>query len=142
MEFSSKNVLLIVLGAGLLAAVGAFMIYNKPHKDLNALTADVQLSATELYQAFEADETEANERFLGKLVEVDGQVQEMTETEGGGMLVVLREESDMFGVNCSFLPEEMSGTSALEIGSSVLVKGMCSGSTLAGVDLSRCVLVP
>ncbi|MEM7370958.1 MAG: hypothetical protein AAF587_20255 [Bacteroidota bacterium] len=140
MKSSSSTLLFLAVGASIILGVIGFMMFNKQHEDLNAATADMTIEAAELFQAFEQDETSANATYLGKLLEVNGVVQEITETEGGGVLLVLREETEMFGVNCAFLSSEKSAISAIHIGSSAVVKGMCSGATIGGVDLARCVL--
>lgn len=124
----------------LIGASVAVMLYNKQHTDLSASEAEIEIEANALFTAFEADEAQATAQYVDKLIQVSGSAQEITETEGGGMLIVLREETEMFGVNCSFLASEQASLQSIQVGDELRVKGLCSGATIGGVDLSRCIL--
>ncbi len=133
----TKKLLLLLLLAGL--AIGGtvgYMMWNKPHEDLSSATPDFVLDAQALFSDFETDEASANEKYLGKLVEVKGTVQEITETSDGGVSIILKGEMDMFGVNCAFLQHQ-----DFEVGSEITVRGQCSGY-LMDVALARCVTAP
>lgn len=137
---ASKRILALMIIVSLIAASIAVTLYNKQHTDLSTSEADIEIDAMALFSAFEADETKATAQYVDKLIKVSGTAQEITETEGGGMLVVLRDEMEMFGVNCSFLPTEQSAIQSLQIGDKLTIKGLCSGATIGGVDLSRCII--
>ena len=118
----------------------ALYMYNKPHPDLESQEADVQVSSTDLFQAFDADEAAANEQYLNTLIEVAGPVVEVSSLADGGYTVVLGAAEQAFGVNCAFLPADSEGVDKLATGDLITVKGLCAGM-LMDVNLSRCILV-
>jgi hypothetical protein len=135
----TKKIPILLFALALIGGGIGFWMYNKPHQDLADSAADAQLSASELFASFEQDEAAANQQYLDKLIEVTGQVAEITPTDDGGAVVMLRGEADMFGVSCSFLPEESAAFQALEVGQTTTIRGLCSGY-LMDVSLSRCIV--
>lgn len=133
---------IILIGLALIAiggAIGVFM-YNKPHAELASQKADFTMTASELFAAFEANESEANATYLDKLVEVSGTVGEKTASADGGTNIILKEEGAFSGVSCAFLAESSAALEKVEVGSSITIKGLCTGM-LMDVSLARCVLV-
>jgi UDP-N-acetylmuramyl pentapeptide synthase len=61
------GIVALVIGLGV-----AYYLWNKPHRDIAAEDAAFALTADELFDAFEADETAANAKYLDKVVAVTG----------------------------------------------------------------------
>lgn len=129
-----------IIGSFIAGLLIALYLYNKPHPNLASQKADIQVSSTALFQAFEADETAANDQYLNTLIEVEGKVAEKNATEDGGYTLVLGAAEQAFGVNCAFLPADSEGVDQLAVGDQVTIKGICAGM-LMDVNLSRCILV-
>ena len=132
-----------LLGIGLLLAliaggIGYFM-YNKPHQNMENAKADVVLDARELFTAFEANETEANQKYLDKVVKVSGLVKEVSTDEEGNVSVTLESGSEMFGVICQMDNLTKQEKTDFKIGEQVTLKGICTGM-LMDVVLVRCVV--
>jgi hypothetical protein len=121
--------------AVVLIAVLALWLYNKPHR-----TADqkpfVSLSATELFKTFESDEASANENYLDKVLEVYGEVIEITQDIDNHTIVVLKSNDPIFGVRCTL----DKGNSHISIGETIHLKGICKGY-LSDVVLTNCIPV-
>lgn len=139
MNSSIRNLILGILIIGLIGGGVGLYLYNKPHADLAAQTADISLSSDALFAAFEADEASANTTYLDKLVAVKGSLAEITSTQDGGAIYILRADDAMFGVNCAFLPDQLPANPP-EVGAEVEIKGLVIGMNM-DVNLSRCVLV-
>ncbi len=136
-----KKVLYLLLFVVLAAAAIGYYLWNKPHETaLNAETV-FRMSAFELYEAFAADSAQANRQYLGKMIEVTG---EMTSSEktGNGMLVFyLKAPSEMGVVSCQMLPEETRVPAPAE---QVTIKGHCNGfegDLLPELEFKDCILV-
>jgi hypothetical protein len=139
----SKNIKysgIAVLAAVLLGAAGGYIMYNQPHQDLADADVAYQLTATELFTQYEADEPAANARYLDQLIELTGTVAEKKPLEEGGGVLLLEAEGAMFGVNCAFQPSESASLAGIKPGQTVRLRGLCSGM-LMDVSLSRCILV-
>ena len=112
-------IVLSVIGVG----IGYYM-YNKPVESLEYKKADVVISADQLIKEYESDETAANEKYLGKVIEVSGKVADITE-EGGKKKVSMETSNPMSAVICEM--EEKMSTGDMKAGDNVKMKGMCSG---------------
>lgn len=119
----------------LIGALIGYQMYNKPHLDLANATADHRLSATELFADYEAGETEANAKYLDKVIRVEGEILNVTTDENGQISLTLDAGGIMGGVICQLDPE-LKETSFSE-GQSVALNGLCTGM-LMDVVLVRC----
>ena len=54
-----------------------FFTYNKPHKDFSAAQTDITLEAAKLYEHYQNDLSDANLKFLDKVLLVNGPVTEL-----------------------------------------------------------------
>lgn len=127
--------LLIPLILGL--AFGYYQ-YNKPHKNLSKSEASYQLTASDLYNEFETDETTANTKYLDKVIEVSGKIQGYTQN-GEVKSISLESESGLFGVICELDGSVANIEEVYEKGMTIRLKGICTGM-LSDVVLVRCIL--
>ena len=54
-----------------------FFTYNKPHKDFSGAQADITLEATKLYEHYQNNLSDANFKFLDKVLLVNGPVTDL-----------------------------------------------------------------
>jgi hypothetical protein len=106
-----KKVLIAVLILGALALGGYFYVFHKPHRDVQAEEASIELNSAELLSSFENDMAAANEKFLEKTIAVKGLIQEVQ----GNMLILEP------GVICNMVEGFDAG--AAKPGNKVIVKG-------------------
>jgi flagellar basal body-associated protein FliL len=67
------KILIALILIGIIAGIlGYFFVYNKPHKDYSKAKAEISLTAEELYKSFIENTTEAEQRFNGKVLEIEG----------------------------------------------------------------------
>lgn len=133
-------VLILVLAGGW---YGYRKVFGKV-ESLQNVQADVTLPAAELLAAFERDSAAANKRFLEKNIETTGRVRSV-ESEERSATVVLGEEGSMSSIRCSMDSSFVQQATALKEGSTVTIKGYCTGfnmDELLGSDviLNRCVV--
>ena len=124
----------------LLGAVAAFlMMYNKPHRSIADEAADFKLSASEIIAAFSEDEAHADSQYTGKVVEVRGPLNSMTQNDST-LIILIGADTDMMGVSCFMEKSQMAASAELTPGDQVTVKGICNG-VLIDVILDKGVLV-
>ncbi len=139
--FDLLRVRIIIVAALLIIGLAlAMFLYNKPHAELQNKTADFSLTATDLFADFDRDEAAANAKYLDKIIQISGIIDEKIPSADGGMTLLIKDAEKMFGVNCAFLPEASAELEQLQTGTQVSLKGICTGMLL-DVNLSRCVLV-
>ena len=134
-----KRSLLIILAIVIIGALVGYMMYNKPHENIEKASVDITTTAEAIFADFEADEMAANEKYNDKLVQVKGKVVKVSKDESGIVNVIL-DSGNMFGVVCKL--DELTAHKRTEFdeGSEVTFKGKCTGINL-DVLLVRCVEV-
>lgn len=135
-----RRIILALIGLGFIAAGIGYHLYNKPVANLNDVEAAYQLTATELYEAFEADEAAAQTQYLGKILDVTGVISEVEMTEEGGVNLSLDGGGLLGGVRCRLEQADGDHKAQLKEGNHVTIRGECTGK-LMDVELSRCVLI-
>jgi hypothetical protein len=116
-----KKLLIILLFSGIAAAMTFYILYNKPHRD-PANETSIQISAEELFTAFNEDETNANTLYLDKVLEVKGKILEVTTNQDQMTVVVLETNDPIFGIRCS-----MSKSTDVSVSDFIIVQGICTG---------------
>lgn len=140
-----KRIVLILLLIIILAGGWyAYRVYTGKVKSLTEVNTDVKITAKELIAAFEKDSAAANKQYLGKVIEVTGNVKSV-EKEEGGATVSLGESGAMSSVRCSMDTIFVHQVANIQEGSSITVKGACTGfisEELIGSDviLNRCIV--
>ena len=117
-----------------ISLVVIYYVWNKPHEDIEH-SSGIQLTATDLFRAFNEQEKQATEKYSGKVLEVSGIVNAVTVNQQGQTIISLQSDDLMFGVNCT-----MEKNTIVKEGSTVTIKGLCSGFT-TDVILIRCYLI-
>ena len=134
-----KKILIIAIIIATLGASYVYYQFNKPHQDIASATPVSKLNAEELFAEFDNNENNANQLYLGKIVQVSGIVYSAEVGAKGYINVLLMGEDDMFGVACNFNTGQLNN-SEIKKGDQVTIKGECAGM-LSDVVLIRCVLV-
>jgi hypothetical protein len=119
-----------------LAGWGIYTIY-KPHRNVEGEDAVATLTAIHMYQEFSKNESGANQKWLGKVVEVSGRISSVSDA-GKYVSVNLIATADG-GVNCSLLKNDLPADEKFNPGDSVTVKGKCTGF-LMDVNLVDCII--
>ncbi|MCB0515937.1 MAG: hypothetical protein R2798_03915 [Chitinophagales bacterium] len=128
--------LLLVIGGGV-----AYFMYNKPHTNTATAKADFQLNAGDLFNAFQADENASNAKYLDKVIQVKGKVQNQ-KLEDNGVYTIYLETSDMMGgtVSCQMAADQAEKLTRVKKGDEVGINGICTGY-LMDVVMVRCSLI-
>jgi flagellar basal body-associated protein FliL len=122
---------LVTLGTG--GLVG-YKMYTKPHRNVSNAKS-IQLNAEALAATYESNEVNANTAYLDKVLEVKGEINEVSKNQNGETVITLK-GTDMSAVICTL---EGISTPDIKPGSTKVLKGICTGF-LTDVVMVRCVL--
>jgi len=133
--------LLIVVVAG---GWYAYKLYTDKVPSLTEVKSDVTINAVDLISAFETDSASGNKMYLGKVIIVTGTVKAI---DGDGATLVLGDPGNSSSVRCSMDSTFIKTAGALNLGSTVSLKGACTGfipdetgfGLGSDVVLNRCV---
>jgi len=143
----------LTIAIAVLLVLAAFGIYgwkeyHRRNTDLAEVTASFNVHANDLIREFEANDSAATKKYIGKVVAVEGQLKKIDKDEEGFYTMVLGDSSSMSSVRCAIDSAHASDASGLQPLSSVKVKGYFTGyekdeTGLLGSDvkLNRCVVV-
>ncbi len=134
-----KKLLVIVLVIATIGGAVTFYLYNKPHRDVASEEAAHTLTADALFDAFDADEVGANALYLDKVVEVTGEVAEVTENGAGQAVITLTAANAMMGGVSATM--QQPGKVSVIPGQTATVKCRCTGY-LMDVILINCTVEP
>lgn len=131
MKPTRKKILLyIVLPLLLILAAGGIYFYkeyNRVHKDTAKLKPDFTLKATNLVKEFEANEQASNKKYWDKVILVDGVVKQVEKDDRGFYSLVLGDTVSVSSVRCSIDSLHSSEAAAVKQGTTIAVKGICTG---------------
>jgi hypothetical protein len=111
--------------------------YFKPHRNVKAEQAVASLTATSLYNDFLNNESLANQKWLGKVIEITGTISSIN--EAGKYVSVNLFVTAEGGVNCSVLKKDLPPDNKFNKGDLITIKGRCTGF-LMDVNLVDCVI--
>lgn len=135
-----KNIAIALAAAGLIGIAIGIYFYTKPQKDLTKVEAELKVDAQTLFSEFEEDEEAANHKYLGKVLEVSGEVVYVNKHENGNVSISFVDE--MFGVTCTvdsfYAADNQDRISTISKGKKVSFKGKCDGM-LSDVVLTQCI---
>ncbi|MEN9685828.1 MAG: hypothetical protein RLZZ28_1614, partial [Bacteroidota bacterium] len=121
-EKAKSLLVLKLVGLALCIFLSYYLIYNKKGRDVSQ-EQGVKLSAQALFDAFKANETAANAKYLDKAIEMSGEVLEITTNQDGKTVVNFKTNDPFFVINCTF----KTAPGALKPGQTITFKGICTG---------------
>jgi hypothetical protein len=121
--------------AGVFAAI---YMYNNPQKDLLRHEADFTLTASELHSEFTTDESAANLKYIGKIIELKGKVTSINIESDKAVSIILDTKDEMSSVICTF--RESMDPRDINTMEPVTVRGELSGF-LMNVLLNNCIMI-
>ncbi len=133
-----KNILITgSVSAFVIIAIVVFWVFRPASKTVKSKKADVEITAENLIQAYEADEAEANKLYNDKVILVTGTIAGITD-DAAVITVTLKNPESISGVLCSFDKNTIS-KEVFTVGDEVKIKGICNGY-LMDVVLNKCFL--
>lgn len=132
-----KKLLAAVVFLAIAGGFAAYRMYNKPHQDISSAQSIAQLDALTLLQAFKDDETNANVKYLDKVITLSGKIAKV-QKEQNLISVQLETDDPMSTIICNFDPFAKHTRLDFKEGELITIKGLCSGY-LSDVVVDRCV---
>ncbi|HOT13438.1 MAG TPA: hypothetical protein PK252_01640 [Bacteroidales bacterium] len=121
-----KYTLIIGLALAVIGFIVLLFVFRKADDTVAKQKTDYSVQSKQLVTDFENNENTANAKYLGKILEIEGPVAEIT-VDSNAVVVVLRPEGAMSGVNCALGKSQVADTSKISIGKTVKIKGVCNG---------------
>ena len=130
MSGKAKKITTVFLFVAALGASAGYYLWNKPHVSVSGARG-VKIEAAILYNSFIGDSVAANKNFVQQVLEVSGTVSAVSKNQQNQTIVLFKTAIEGASVNCTF--EEQVDT--IIKGSSLKIKGICSGMGQGDADL-------
>lgn len=132
-----RTLLIIGLIAILAASVVIIYLFNKPQRDVQSTEIDFRSTGSALVEEYLNDPIASNKKYLNdegnsKIIAVTGTVKSLEKDLNNQWVVLLKEQEDKAGVNCTFTSVTNSSAEKLIIGQTVTIKGVIRAG--AGYD--------
>jgi hypothetical protein len=119
-----------------MAGVGyGVYVWNEPPRDVTN-EKGIEITAAAIFDSFTKDETKANELYLNKAIQVTGEITDIKKNQAGQVVVYLKSDDPIFGVNCTFKKDP----GPLQKSTIITFKGVCTGF-LSDVVINQGVIV-
>jgi len=132
-----QTILSLVILCLLVALAWGAYLYNKPHADAGSKSTDETIKADSLYANYAANEAAADKRFMNKILEVKGAVQDVTMSNSKPTVMLATGQAG--GINCQMAMDSSEVFTSIHKSMQVTIKGKCSGY-LMDVNLVDCVI--
>ncbi len=129
-----KKILYGILILFLLLTVISVAVLNMPKADIHDTEVVASMTTEQLYNAFTSNETNANKKYLGKPVEVQGTIIDISKDEQGSNVLLLSTNAEPQVMVT--LDKTQESIEKDQLGKSVKVKAQCNGM-LMEVILSK-----
>lgn len=129
--------ILLILGVGYYA----YKEYNRKNIDIAEAKPSYVMSEMELIKEFSQDQNSSNKKYLGKLMELSGNIKKIDTDENGFHTIILGSSVNMSSVRCSIDSSFNSEAHDLTVGSKIIIKGICTGYNADDLGLGSDVIL-
>lgn len=132
-----------LLFLSIIFVVIAGFFYKEFHRkpaDLTRMESVVKQSAASITALYEANETQANQKYLNEIIEVSGPVAEIIKQQDTFINIMLGSALSMHKVSCLLDKAHFEKAKNYKVGQQINIKGICTGF-LVDVELNRCVII-
>ncbi len=125
----------------------AYKQYSRKNKDLSGVKPDMRLEAGQLIKEYESNDSASNQKYLGKILELHGNLRQIDKDENGYYTLILGDPGTLSSVRCSMDTNHQQDAAKLAVNSSTTVRGACTGFNKddmglgSDVILNRCVIL-
>jgi hypothetical protein len=122
-------------------ALYAYKEYNRKNVDMADSKAAFTLTDIQLINEFTQDQNASNKKYLGKILELSGNIKKIDTDANGYHTLILGNTVNMNSVRCSVDSAFNKEARNLTEGSSVVIKGICTGYNADDLGLGSDVIL-
>ncbi len=145
-----RPILLTLAFIALAVSLFIYKTYNKEHTDVSTAEILQEMSAQELFSAFDNNEPEATQKYAEQVVSLSGLIFTKDLSNNKEPQLVLQGNGVDGFIRCGFAPESAQAMQTLADSTKVKIKGLCKGFNDAedldlltdrDVIMSNCIII-
>lgn len=114
--------------------------YNRKPSDLSSLKPQAKVNDSVLITLYMSNEQIANQKYLGKPIDVTGTVLEIINLNDTVANIMLGKADELHKVSCLMDAKHVNDVKDYIPGNKITIRGICTGF-LIDVELNRCVII-
>jgi len=143
-EIKNRKIIrtIAIIGAtGLLIGGGTGLyLFYMPHRDVQSAETDYSLTSSQIVFEYLLDNESSNKKYLSadgdsKILEIAGEVNNISENFNGTKVVLLKSDEDKAGVSATFTSETSENLEGIVVGQTITVKGVIRSGAFYDEDL-------
>ena len=135
----TRNILIGVLAVVIIGVAYGYSEYNRKNADLSGASADIVVSAAQLFGEYTQNEKAANAKYFNKIINVRGVLKSIDKDHTGTVSLCLDAGDPIGGISCELDSRHLRDAEEVHTGDSLTLTGTCSG-LLTDVVLNRCAV--
>jgi hypothetical protein len=88
---------------------------------------DYEINTTDLLDEYQSNPSEADKKYLGKIILLSGNIKTLENNEKGFYTIVLGDSSSMSSVRCSMDKSITLNVAELPVGAAIVLRAECTG---------------
>lgn len=135
-----RIIILTAVSGLIIGAALTIYMFNMPHRNVTETDPDYYLTTTEIVSEYLENSDIANEKYLAsdgdsKILQITGNISEISEDFDGNMVVLLMGENKRAGVRVTFTGETEPAEGSLSVGQQITIKGVIRSGAAYDEDL-------
>jgi len=141
-----KKLLVILLFLFILGSVVAWYLFNMEFNKTQDLKADYKLTAIQLIQEFDKNNSTSNKKYSDKIVQIEGEVNDIESADSSINIKMTCPDTDSY-VIFSFQSDNMTEAKKIKKSDRIIIRGSCSGGIYSeileanAISFKRCVII-
>jgi hypothetical protein len=119
-------------------------LYNKPHDDIEKSTPAYSITTEQLWKNYNTNLKSADSIYTGKVIELTGNLSRIDKSDSLVSVIFVMDADPMFGdktISCQMYIKHNKEAASLEAGTSVKIKGFCTGYNDTDIIFNKCSIV-
>ena len=137
------GIILAVIGVIAAAFIWKFYV-NKPHDDIDKATPAYSMTTEEIWKSYNANLKTADSIYTGKVIEITGNLSRIDKNDSLVSVIFVMDADPMFGdktISCQMYKKHNDEAASLVKGSSVKIKGFCTGYNDTDIIFNKCSII-
>ncbi len=135
-----KTLIKTLAALAIILLIAYLVVINLPQANIKGKDAAETISAMALYEAYSNNETQADKKYTGKVIQLTGEIDEIYSDENDEPVVVLRSNAGDLVSVVTLESSEKGDIVSYQEGDQITLKALCSGK-LMEVTLNKGLIV-
>lgn len=143
-----KKLLIILIILAVVGAIAAALVWklyvNKPHDDIDKAPPAYSMTTEEIWNKYNNERHVSDSVYNNQVIELTGKLSRTDKNDTLVSAIFVMAADSMFGdktISCQFYQKYNEEATSIAIGSTVKIKGLCTGYNDTDIVFNKCSIV-